>query len=126
MFSCQPREYCLKDLIDIEAIDSVTIHNNGGDYRLNPAELRAFRSTLGKMRYLPQASLKMGTIGFDIYINSKGYYAATRTLGQQVKVNRRLVDQNSRLALPFFNPVDEELIFEFDKAVNIDNFRKQP
>ncbi|GGG49619.1 hypothetical protein GCM10011378_27180 [Hymenobacter glacieicola] len=125
--SCQPRKYCLKDLIDTEAIDSVTIHNNSGDYQLSPTELRAFRGTLGKMRYLPEADLKMGTIGFSVYLDGRGYYAATRTHGQHIKIHRALVDDQHRFVFPVFSPIkSEELLFELDGAVNIDNFRKQP
>ncbi|SNR28997.1 hypothetical protein [Hymenobacter mucosus] len=125
--SCQPKEYRLKDLVDTEAIDSVTIHNNNGVYRLNPAELRAFRHTLGVMHYLPEASLKMGTIGFDIYLCGQGHYVAARTHGKYVKMHRSLIDRNSHDMFPLFSPVkDDELIFEFDEAVNLDNFHKKP
>lgn len=125
--SCKSREYHLKDLIDTEAIDSVTIHNNSGDYRLNPVELRAFRNTLGEMQYLPEADLKMGAIGFDTYLHGQGYYIATGTHSRYVKMHRSLVDQNSHLILPILNPIkSEELIFKFDETVNLDNFRKQP
>ncbi|TGD77126.1 hypothetical protein [Hymenobacter wooponensis] len=107
------------------AIDSVTIHNNSGNYRLNATELRTFRNTLGAMKYLPGADLKMGTIGFDIYLQGQGHYLATRTHGKYVKVHRSLIDKNSSFLLPIFNPVEsEELLFEFDEVVNIDNFRK--
>jgi hypothetical protein len=121
---CSARpDHRFRDLVDVEGIESVTVHNNAGQHRLNPAELRRFKNTLGRMRFCPEASLKMGAIGLTLVLRGHAYYIAGRTRGEYVEVPRELVSQH-REALG--DPNDRHghgLLFKFTEPVNLDNYR---
>jgi len=74
---CSARpDYQFKDLVAVELIESVTMRNNAGTYRLNSAELRRFKQMLSRMQFCPDASLKMGAIGFTLVLGGHAYYIA--------------------------------------------------
>jgi hypothetical protein len=118
---CSTRlDYRFKDLVAVELIESVTMHNNAGTYCLKPAELSQFKHTLGRMQLCPGASLKMGTIGFTIVLREHVYYLAGRTHGEHVEVPWKLVSKH-REALG--DPSNGHgLIFKFAEPVNLDNY----
>ena len=122
--ACSARpDYQFKDLVAVELIESVTVRNNAGTYRLNPAELRRFKQTLGWMQFCPGASLKMGAIGFTLVLRGHNYYIAGRTHGEHVEVPWEVVSKH-REALG--DPNDSHghgLIFKFAEPVNLDNYR---
>jgi hypothetical protein len=122
-FSChQPQHYHLKDLVALEAIDSIVIHNSAGDYQLKPAELRHVKTVLGAMHYRPEGSLKMGSIGLSVYAGGQEHYLSGRTHGKYLEVPKGLVSKHNEL-LPIGEAYNE-LLFEFDEPLNLDNYRK--
>ncbi|WP_324680182.1 hypothetical protein [Hymenobacter sp. GOD-10R] len=121
--ACTAHEDRFRDLVEVDTIDAVVLHNNRGDYRLTREELRRFKGVLGDMWYRPQADLKMGTIGFSLYIQGQQYEAVSRTHGRYLSVPHQLVPPAKQhlLARPS-SQADAPLIFEFDSAVNLDNY----
>ena len=120
--SCQAPEYRLKDLTAIEVIDSVTVHNNSGDYELRPNELNDFKAALGEMHYLPNASLKMGSIGLSVYTHGHEHYLTGSTHGQYLAVSPSFITKHQDQA----KAINGVLIFQFDHHMNLDDYRKRP
>jgi hypothetical protein len=121
---CSARpDYRFKDFVAVELIESVTVRNNAGMYRLNPAELSRFNQTLSRMQLCPDASLKMGTIGFTLVLRGHAYYIAGRTLGEHVEVPWELLSKHREaLGDPSTSP-GHGLIFKFTEPVKLDNYR---
>ncbi|MDF7815216.1 hypothetical protein [Hymenobacter sp. YC55] len=121
---CSARaDYRFKDFVAVEAIESVTMRNNAGTYRLNAAELRRFKQTLSRMQFCPDARLKMGAIGFTLVLRGHAYSIAGRTHGEHVEVPWELVSKHREA---FGSPRDSHghgLIFKFTEPVNLDNYR---
>jgi hypothetical protein len=121
---CSARaDYRFKDLVAVEAIESVTMRNNAGTYRLNAAELSRFKQTLSQMQFCPDVRLKMAAIGFTLVLRGHAYSIAGRTHEQYVEVPWALVSKH-REALG--SPSDRHghgLIFKFTEPVNLDNYR---
>ena len=119
--SAQP-DYQFKELVAVELIESVTMHNNAGTYRLNPAELRRFKQTLSRMQFCPDASLKMGAIGFTLVLRGHAYYIAGRTHGEHVEVPWELVSKHREVLGEPSDGHGHGLIFKFTEPVNLDNY----
>jgi hypothetical protein len=122
VLGCSARlDYRFKDLVAVELIESVTMHNNAGTYRLKPAELKQFKHTLGRMQLCPEASLKMGAIGFTLVLRGHSYYLAGRPPSEYVEVPWKLVSKHRKALGDPSN--GHGLIFKFAEPVNPDNYR---
>lgn len=124
LLSCQSPQYRLGDLVKIETIDSITVRNNSGEHTLRPTELRNFRRVLAAMYYRPKTDVKLGAIGFSVYMQGKKYWVEGRTHGQYLRIPRQLIDSAHRtgLAKPSLG-ADPGLIFEFATPINLDNYQ---
>ncbi len=76
----------LKELIAIEKIDSVEMINNSGKHLIESEKLASFVAKLGESSY-QDASLKMGAIGFSIYMEGNSIPFTGRTHGDYIETH---------------------------------------
>ncbi|UOR06632.1 hypothetical protein MUN82_05915 [Hymenobacter aerilatus] len=123
LLSCQSPQHQLGDLVKIDAIDSITVRNNSGEHTLHSTKLRGFRRVLAAMYYRPKTDVKLGSIGFSIYVQGKKYWVDGSTHGQYLRIPRQLIDPAHQAKLAEPNPgADPGLIFEFTTPINLDNY----
>lgn len=69
--------------------------NNSEEFILSTKKLAKFKEEIPSMTYVSNTSTKTGTIHMTLFIDSKEYYLATRTQGDLLEVDYKLITKKS-------------------------------
>ncbi|MEM6686138.1 MAG: hypothetical protein AAF617_10170 [Bacteroidota bacterium] len=107
------------DVVDLSNLEKVTMRNNSGTFILTTSQLEKLKKELSTMVYEPNIGVKVGSIGFDLYMNGNVHRVLTRTKGNYIEVDRDLITKNSTIL------VSKAPYYFQTNGVNFDNYKKE-
>ncbi len=100
LYSCTsriPNNTLLKDICDVNEIDSVEMHNIREPHWINKNKIKDFSERLGKSKYQNNLAIKTGSTCFSFYIKGKEYFVSGTTKGKYFELYRKNEENESPL-----------------------------
>jgi len=104
----------LKDLIDLEKVDSVIMHNNISTHVIKGSKLTKFVNKISQLE-LDEGEYKMGFIGFTLFINKTKIDFSGSTHGEFIEMSANDVVKHKGW-------LSTNYIYFQSKSINLDNF----
>lgn len=110
------KQLTFKDLVNIDDISKISVHNNNGEHVLTGQNRKELLSIITNMSFKKNGSYKLGAKAIVLTINGKSYTLLCSTHGNHLEVSSDIVNKN-KASIGEMNTI----YFEAEN-LNIDNY----
>lgn len=88
------KQVTFKDLVNIEDISKISVHNNNGEHVLNGQDKEELLAIIANMTFEKNGSYKLGAKAIVLTINGKSHTLLGSTHGNHLEVSSDIVTKN--------------------------------